>query len=145
MQKIIILLAIFFFLAHPVQGAQSYGILYVQKINSVYDGDTFRADIADIHPLLGKNIAIRVYGVDTPEIRSKDPSQKRAAYKARDFVRMVLKDAESVELRNIKRGKYFRIVANVYVDGLSLRKMILVKKLGVPYFGGKKGAGNKRP
>ncbi|SMM98367.1 hypothetical protein SPONN_2279 [uncultured Candidatus Thioglobus sp.] len=35
----------------------------MSKVVNVYDGDTFRSNIDDIHPLLGQNIAIRVNGV----------------------------------------------------------------------------------
>jgi len=41
-------------------------------------------------------------------------------------------------LRNIDRGKYFRIVADVYIDGKSLAQMLLTKGLAKVYDGGKK-------
>ena len=44
-----------------------------------------------------------------------------------------------IELRNIKRGKYFRIVADVYLDGnVSYAKEMLKLGLAVPYNGGHK-------
>ncbi len=33
------------------------------------------------------------------------------------------------------RGKYFRIVADVYVDGKSLAESLIEANLGVPYYG----------
>ena len=54
-----------------VQAAPQYGTVTVSKVISVYDGDTFRVNIASLPPIVGKNIAIRVNGVDTPEIRGK--------------------------------------------------------------------------
>ena len=118
--------------------SQEYGTLNVTKINSVYDGDTFRADISNIHPLIGENIAIRVAGVDTPEIRGKCDTEKALAIEARDFVKSKLNNSTNIILKNVQRGKYFRIVADVYIDGISLTSLLLTKELAYPYQGGKK-------
>ena len=37
----------------------------------------------------------------------------------------ILKDAEQINLKNMERGKYFRIAADVYVDGESLADMLI--------------------
>ena len=54
-----------------VQAAPEYGTAIVSKVISVYDGDTFRVDIDSLPPIVGKNIPIRLNGVDTPEIQGK--------------------------------------------------------------------------
>jgi len=41
-------------------------------------------------------------------------------------------------LKSLKRSKYFRIVADVFVDGESLGEMLVNKELAVPYSGRKK-------
>ena len=41
-------------------------------------------------------------------------------------------------LRNTKRGKYFRIVADVYVDNKNLTDILISSGLGVAYDGGTK-------
>ncbi len=116
----------------------TYGNLTVSKVNSVYDGDTFRADIKGVPPILGENIAIRLYGIDTPEMRDKRPHIKKKAIEARDYVRTRLFKAKKIELRNIRRGKYFRIVATVVVDGKDIGKELIAMGLAQPYGGGKK-------
>jgi len=50
----------------------------------------------------------------------------------------ILKDAETIDLKNIERGKYFRIVADVFVDGESLADELIEAGIAVPYDGGKK-------
>ena len=50
----------------------------------------------------------------------------------------ILKDAEQIVLRNMERGKYFRIAADVYVDGESLGDMLIEAGMAVRYDGGKK-------
>jgi len=125
-------------IAFQVQAAPQYGTVTVSKVISVYDGDTFRVNINSLPPIVGKNIAIRVNGVDTPEIRGKCQYEKNLALEARDFVRGKLGNAKEIKLTNLQRGKYFRVVANVVVDGVSLEQELLDNKLAYEYSGGKK-------
>jgi len=120
------------------QAAPQYGTATVSKVISIYDGDTFRVDINSLPPIVGKNIPIRVNGVDTPEIRGKCQYEKNLALKARDFVRDKLSNAKEIKLTNLQRGKYFRVVANVLVDGVSLEQELLDNKLAYRYDGGRK-------
>jgi micrococcal nuclease len=125
-------------LALSVQAAPQYGSVTVSKVISVYDGDTFRVNIDSLPPIVGKNIAIRVNGVDTPEIRGKCQYEKDLALEARDFVRGKLANAKEIKLTNLQRDKYFRVVANVVVDGVSLEQELLDNGLAYEYSGGKK-------
>ena len=122
------------------QAAPEYGTVTVSKVISVYDGDTFRVDIDSLPPIVGKNIAIRLNGVDTPEIRGKCQYEKDLALKARDFVRNKLANAKEIKLTKLQRGKYFRVVADVMVDGVSLETELLENKLAYKYTGGKKSS-----
>ena len=49
----------------------------------------------------------------------------------------ILKDAEQIILRNMERGKYFRIAADVIVDGENLADMMIEAGMAVSYDGGK--------
>jgi endonuclease YncB( thermonuclease family) len=121
-----------------VQAAPEYGTVIVSKVVIVYDGDTFRVDIDSLPPIVGKNIPIRLNGVDTPEIQGKCQYEKDLALKARDFVRNKLANANEIKLTKLQRGKYFRIVADVMIDGVSLEQELLQNKLAYKYTGGKK-------
>lgn len=116
----------------------SYGNVIVSKVISVYDGDTFRCNINDFPAIIGQDISIRIYGVDTPEMKDKDPMKKAQAIKARDYVRSRLNKAKKIELRNIQRDKYFRILADVYADNSSISDELIKKGYAKPYFGGTK-------
>ena len=122
------------------QAKPQYGTVTVSKVISVYDGDTFRVNIDSLPPIVGKNIRIRVNGIDTPEIRGKCQYEKNLALEARDFVRAKLANAKEIKLTNLQRGKYFRVVANVLVDGVSLGQELLDNKLAYEYSGGKKSS-----
>ena len=112
----------------------------VEKIISVYDGDTFRADIKGLPDIIGKNIAIRILGIDTPEIKGKCEEEKVVAIKARDFSRKALFNAKTITLKNLKRDKYFRLLADVYFDETDLADALLVNNLAVKYSGKKKSS-----
>ena len=138
--KKLILVFILFLGVLSAQAAPEYGTVIVSKVISVYDGDTFRVDIDSLPPIVGKNIPIRLNGVDTPEIQGKCQHEKDLALKARDFVRNKLANAKEIKLTNLQRGKYFRVVANVLLDGVSLEQDLLENKLAYKYTGGKKSS-----
>ncbi len=117
---------------------KTYGDAVVTRVISVYDGDTFRADIHGHPEVCGVNMPIRLYGIDTPELRTKSAKIKALAKKAREFTRQKLRAAKKIVLKDIRRGKYFRFVADVVVDGISLREELLKAGLAKPYAGGKK-------
>ena len=50
----------------------------------------------------------------------------------------ILKDAEQITLKNMERGKYFRIAADVIVDGENLADQLIDAGVAVKYDGGKK-------
>ncbi|MFC1549467.1 thermonuclease family protein [Nitrospirota bacterium] len=133
------LFVLLFAITSPVEAkGKVYGTAIVLKVVSVYDGDTFRADLDGYPDIVGKNIGIRVNGIDTPEMRDKNPQVKALAIKAKEYAFKSLTEGKVIELRNMKRGKYFRIVADVYVDEVNLGKALVEAGLAVPYDGGTK-------
>lgn len=110
----------------------------VDKVVSVYDGDTMRVNVSGWPPVVGQNMPIRLRGVDTPEIRGKCQEEKRQAYAARNYVRERVAQAHAIELRNIERGKYFRLVADVYLDGVLLSNELTAAGLARNYDGGRR-------
>ncbi|MHC3993941.1 thermonuclease family protein [Thiomicrolovo sp. ZZH C-3] len=117
---------------------KNFGSVNVDEVTSIYDGDTFRARIAAWPQLIGERIGIRINGIDTPEMRGKCPAEKQLAREAKQHTVAMLRGAKAIELRNMKRGKYFRIVADVYVDGKSVAQSLIGSGLAVRYDGGTK-------
>jgi len=125
---------------------QTYGSLPVSKLHDVIDGDTIRVTIEDVHPLLGERIKIRVRDIDTPEISKgrygyKCQRELDLGYQAKQVAEDVLSKATKIELRNISRGKYFRIAADVYADETNLSDVLLERGLAHVYL---KGKGKKK-
>ncbi len=117
--------------------------LNVSKLISVYDGDTFKVDLhcpgnknKTIKYLICKNIRIRPIGFDTPEMRGVSDAEKQKAKEAQVYLESILKNSEKIRLLNVRRDDmYFRIVADVYVDGFSLSKIMLDSGHALPYDG----------
>lgn len=123
----------------PLSVAKTYDELIVSKIVSIYDGDTFRVDLdGDMPRIFGENISIRVANIDTPELRAKCENEKILARKAKQFTVQKLREAKVIVLKSVQRGKYFRIVADVHLDGVSLSNILLEQSLAVKYDGKKK-------
>jgi endonuclease YncB( thermonuclease family) len=101
--------------------------IVVTGIDSVYDGDTFRAFLP---PHNKESQRVRLRGVDTPELKGQCKSEIDNAIRARDFVRLYLSRAKQIELKNVGRDKYKRVLADVYVDGVNLSQVLIKNKLG---------------
>jgi len=136
--KKLVFLILPFLLSPTVSFAKSYGDIQGADYIRNYDGDTITFNLPGLHPIIGEKISIRVNGIDTPEIRGKCEKEKYDAQQTKEMVADILKDAESIDLKNIERGKYFRIVADVFVDGESLADELIEAGMAVPYDGGKK-------
>jgi micrococcal nuclease len=132
-----VLVRLLLLLATPtaINASPNYGSIIISGITSVYDGDTFRANIADYPPIVGENIGIRINGIDTPEMKGKCNRESALAKFAQEHTEKTLLSAKVIELRNMKRGKYFRIVADVYVDGVNLGEQLVNQDFAVIYDG----------
>jgi micrococcal nuclease len=119
----------------PVTSDENLFILSPDQVVDVYDGDTFKIDLPNMHPLFGDDISIRLFGVDTPEMRGTTDEVKALAMQAQQVTEKALEGASKIELRNPQRGKYFRIVSEVWIDGESLAEMLKAKGLAKDYDG----------
>ena len=110
-------------------------ILSPDQVVDVYDGDTFKIDLPSMHPIFGKDLSIRLFGVDTPEMRGTTDEVKVLAIQAQQLTEKALKGASKIKLRNPQRGKYFRIISEVWIDGKSLADTLKAQGLAKDYNG----------
>jgi len=115
---------------------------YKAEILSVYDGDGVYDAKVDMGMNLFQRKDLRLYGVDTPELRG---SQRRAGLVVRDFVRDLILNKEAIiKTHRDKTGKYGRLLCDILIiseDGLDfedLADILIEKKYAKPYFGKKK-------
>ena len=130
---------VFFFLnSLLISSTFAYEDVKISKVISIYDGDTLRVNIDSFPDIIGKNIRIRLKGIDAPEIKGKCQKEIDLAIMARDYLRNAINQSSQIELRNIERGKYFRIVGELYIDGENISNNLIKRKLAYYYNGRKK-------
>lgn len=108
------------------------------KVQEVYDGDTIFIDLPDQHPLFGRRIGVRIFGIDTPEKKPMNLCEKKKAVVAQAALQKLINEGHSVDIVNVRRDKFFRILGEVLVDGRSVADELLRLKLAYPYHGEKK-------
>ena len=104
----------------------------------VYDGDTIT--IASKLPYPESPLyrfSVRLNGIDCPEIKGKDESEKECAKIAKQEMTGLILN-KIVMLKNVETEKYGRILADVYIGDLHLNKHMIEKRLAVSYDGGTK-------
>ncbi|OEJ64945.1 thermonuclease family protein [Magnetovibrio blakemorei] len=109
------------------------------ELVSVRDGDTIdvKARI-----WLGQtiNVAVRINGIDTPELKGKCEAEIRLAHEAKVALGSLL-NGGTIQLTDIQHGKYAeRVLATVTVDKLNVADRLMELKLARPYTGGKRGS-----
>ena len=111
------------------------GTFLVVFFLSWYDGDTCKVDIPGWHPVVGESIPVRIAGIDAPEIRGQCEREKQHARLVQRIVESQLRKAKQVQLKNVRRGKYFRLVGDLYADGNNIAEGLLKRGLVNPYDG----------
>ena len=109
---------------------------YNCTIVRVVDGDTVYVDI-DLgfnHWIHGE--LIRLYGVDTPECRSRSAVEKKAGLLAKGFVMQMLHEGGTYKLTTKEKGKFGRYLGTIKIDGeLTINAALITEHLAVPYSG----------
>ena len=117
---------------------KTYGQVVVDEVTSIYDADTFTVTIRSWPPVIGERIKVRVKGIDAPELKAKCVDELRLARAAKQKTVEMLRAAKTIELRELGRDKYFRLLADVYVDGKNLADALIKQGFARRYDGGKK-------
>ncbi len=109
------------------------------RVIKVYDGDTIT--IAAKLPTTTESplyrFSVRLNGIDTPELKTKNEVEKRVALQARDALssKILYRD---VELRNVQTEKYGRLLAGIWLENECLNEWMVKQRFAVKYDGGTK-------
>ena len=106
--------------------------------NSPQKRDTFVINIANVPDVFGNNIAVRIRGIDTPELNDKREEIRKISIQAKEELEKLLLNAKNITLYNLGRDKYFRLLASVKVDNVDVSEYLIKKGLAKKYNGGKK-------
>jgi len=109
---------------------------YNCKIVRVIDGDSILIDIDLGFSHWIHNESIRLYGIDTPECRTRDAEEKAAGLLAKEFVEEALHVGGTYRLQTKEKGKFGRYLGTIYLtEETSINAALVKERLAVPYFG----------
>jgi micrococcal nuclease len=114
---------------------------YNCKIVRVIDGDSIILDIDLGFSHWIHNESIRLYGIDTPECRTRDAEEKAAGLLAKEFVEDALHVGGTYTLTTREKGKFGRYLGVIMLsDKTSINAALVSEHLAVPYYGQSKQA-----
>jgi len=109
---------------------------YNCKIVRIIDGDSILVDIDLGFGTWRCGESIRLFGVDCPECRSRDPKEKAAGLAAKEFVKGLLHDGGTYTLTTKEKGKFGRYLGVIMLsDKTSVNAALVTEHLAVPYHG----------
>jgi len=116
---------------------------YNSTIRYVVDGDTVDVDIDLGFGVWLRDQRVRLYGIDTPESRTRDLTEKLFGFAAKDFVKDYLPIGSTQVLKTFigkdgedMRGKFGRILGDFFInDGKMLVETMIKEGYGVAYNG----------
>jgi micrococcal nuclease len=79
---------------------------YKAEVLSVYDGDTVTLMIDQGMKHFAR-VKVRMIGIDTPEIRTKDLEEKKRGYDAKDYLKSRI-EGKTIIVQTQKKGKFGR-------------------------------------
>jgi len=110
---------------------------YKCKVTRVVDGDTIDA-LIDLGFDVKYQSRVRLYGIDTPESRTRDKDEKARGKMASAFLKDSINNGKTVVLQtklSDSRGKFGRVLASVVVDEVDINQAMIENHLAVAYHG----------
>lgn len=118
-----------------IQAKTYYDNITDFEIVKVRDGDTFVINVKNIPDVLGEELAVRIRGIDTPELNDKREKIKKISIQAKEELEKLLYSGEKVVLYDLDRDKYFRLLASVKVGDIDVAEYMIERGLAKRYDG----------
>jgi len=110
---------------------------YSCKVERVVDGDTIDVTL-DLGFDIFHKCRVRLYGIDTPESRTRNKDEKARGKMAGSFLKEAVEEGKKVVIQTKlkdSKGKYGRVLGDVVVDGKNINQMMIKCHLAVAYYG----------
>jgi|TARA_R110000824_G_scaffold49591_1_gene139227 micrococcal nuclease len=109
---------------------------YSCKIQRIVDGDTCDC-VLDLGFSVHHKCRVRLYGIDTPESRTRNRDEKARGLLAKQFLKDSVKKKKIVLKTKLKdsKGKFGRILAEVWADGINVNEDLVKNAHAVYYHG----------
>lgn len=129
---------VFLCLVLPVKAKTPEGVVYDATIIRVNDGDTVVIAAPYLPKPLKPELAVRIYGVDTPEkgFRAQCPVEDQRGQAATVFTKNAVIKSAKRQVVLYGWDKFGgRILGDLILDGQSLRAMLIANGFAREYFG----------
>ena len=120
------------------QNKQPQGVTYNTQILKVNDGDTIVIAAPFLPPPLKPQLAVRIFGVDTPEkgFRAKCEFENSKGQAATEFTKNAVKQSKQHQVVLYDWDKFGgRVLGDIILDGRSLRRMLIANGYAREYYG----------
>ena len=110
---------------------------YACTVERVVDGDTIDV-ILDLGFSVSYKSRVRLYGIDTPESRTRNKDEKARGKLASAFLSKAIELADQVVIRTElkdSRGKFGRVLGTVICDGEDVNQGMVDGGFAVKYYG----------
>ncbi len=118
----------------------------IKSIDHIVDGDTFDCTL-DLGFSISHKIRVRMYGINTPESRTRDLEEKaRGLASKKRLIELLEQHEGDLILQTNKKGKYGRYLGTVFADQnagdgqeqTNINRQLIEEGYAVEYFGGKR-------
>jgi endonuclease YncB( thermonuclease family) len=137
--KLYIFLALVIAIAVPAYAQKTpQGVTYDAQIVRVNDGDTVVISAPFLPSPLKPELAVRIYGVDTPEkgFRAQCPSEDARGKAATEFTKNAVAKSLKRQVTLYGWDKFGgRVLGDIILDGQSLRTGLIQNGFAREYFG----------
>ena len=113
---------------------------YEAIVTRVVDGDTIDVDIKLGFDVMLSKQRVRLYGIDTPESRTRNKEEKVRGLISKNYLLNTCNIGSTIRLRSKERGKFGRILGVIYKDDdtISINQTMIEEGFADPYTGGNK-------
>jgi len=137
--KLFVFLALALSVALPVQAQKTpKGVTYDAQIIRVSDGDTIVISAPFLPAPLKPELAVRIFGVDTPEkgFRGQCESEKQRGEAASLFTKDLVSKSSQRQVVLYGWDKFGgRVLGDILLNGQSLRTMLIQNGFAREYYG----------
>jgi endonuclease YncB( thermonuclease family) len=133
-----LLLSLLFLPVFVFAQKQPQGVTYDAQIVRVNDGDTVVIAAPFLPKPLKPELAVRIYGVDTPEkgFRAKCPQEDARGKAASEFTKNAVTNSQQRQVVLYDWDKFGgRVLGDILLNGQSLRAMLIQNGFARAYFG----------
>ena len=114
------------------------GVIYDAQIVRINDGDTVVIAAPFLPAPLKPELAVRIFGVDTPEKNhlAKCESEKQRGLAATEFTKKMINASQTRQVVLYSWDKFGgRVLGDILLNGQSLRSMLIQNGFAREYFG----------